>query len=346
MTQAEPVHVRSHNRKLTVVVTMEHAPGRLELLSPGGRCEWGKCSFLLNPPRDTVADFWIVAGNARPVDRMICAPENTLFIAAEPLEKKSYPQRYYRQFHWLVDSHSASNHPRLSIEPLGLCWHIGMQQPGAQYAFGYDALRVLTQPTKQNRISVVCSDNRFTAGQRQRLDFLDKARRELGDRIVHFGRGYTPICDKLDAILPHRFHLALENCSLPNYWSEKIADAYLAWAFPLYVGCPNLEHILPPGSFVRIDPAKPEESIAMITQLLDSPVTNVEQNAVAAGREAILNVFNPFAVWAKCAEARWSPEAQEYVVIRSHKAFRSMLRGYAFRWRMRNWRPNESGRAA
>ncbi len=346
MTQPDPVRLQSNHRKLTVVVTMEHAPGRLELLSPGARCEWGRCSFLLNPPKDTIADFWIVAGNARPKDRMVCAPQNTLLIAAEPLEKKSYPHRYYQQFHWVVDSHSASNHPRLSIEPLGFCWHIGMQQPGSQYAFGYDRLYSLPRPAKENRISVVCSDNRFTAGQRLRLDFLDEVKQELGDRIVHFGRGYTPISDKLDAILPHRFHLALENCSLPNYWSEKIADAYLAWAFPLYVGCPNLEDVMPSRSFVRIDPANAPESVAIMKRLLESPLTDAEHNAVAAGRNAILNVFNPIAIWARCAETRWRATAQERVVIRSHKAFRSLLRGFVFRWRMRNWQPEESVRAA
>ena len=320
---------------LRVVVTMGNAPGNMELLSPGSRCEWGRCQFLLNPPSGTQADFWIVAGNARPTDSMFCSPQNTLFIAAEPLEKKVYPLKYYRQFHWLVDSHDKSRHPRLTQDALGLCWHIGLTQPQNKYSFGYDHLASIQMPEKQNRISVVCSNNRFTPGQCLRLDFLAEAKRQLGDRIVHFGRGFEPVADKLDAILPYRFHLALENCQLPNYWSEKIADAYLGWAFPVYVGCPNLEQFLPASSFRRIDPAKPEESIEMLRTLLETSAFQSEYSAIATGRDAILNHWNPFAVWSRWAEARWQSGEPGRTTIRSHKAFRSMLRGYIYRMRSR-----------
>jgi len=37
----------------------------------------------------------VVLGNARPYDRFIAAPQNTLFIAGEPLAKKLYPQAFY-----------------------------------------------------------------------------------------------------------------------------------------------------------------------------------------------------------------------------------------------------------
>ena len=144
----------NRNEPLRVVVTMDNAPGNLKLLSPGSRGEWGQCQFLLNPPSGTPADFWIVAGNARPTDTMFCSPKNTMFIAAEPLEKKVYPLKYYRQFHWLVDSHERSRHPRLTKDALGLCWHIGLTQPQNKYSFGYDHLASVPMPEKQNRIRV------------------------------------------------------------------------------------------------------------------------------------------------------------------------------------------------
>ncbi len=321
--------------RLRVIVTMDHAPGNLALLSPGGRCEWGRCTFLLNPPQGTEADFWIVAGNARPADMMLCSPQNTMFIAAEPLEKKVYPLKYYRQFRWVVDSHDRSKHPNLVLDALGLCWHTGLKQPQNEYTVGYDRLAAIPMPDKQNRISVVCSNNRFTPGQCLRLDFLSEAKRQLGHHIAHFGRGFAPVSDKLDAILPYRFHMAMENCQLPNYWSEKIADAFLGWAFPLYVGCPNLEQFLPASSFVRIDPAKPEEAIQRLRLLLATPANESEHRAVALGRDAILNQWNPFAVWSRWAEARWQPALAARTTLYSHKAFRSMFRGYVFRLRNR-----------
>ena len=342
----DPCNIHGKRSPLRVIVTMDNAPGNLDLLSPGRGCEWGRCTFLLNPPQGTEADFWIVAANARPFDRMRVASENTMFIAAEPLQKKVYPRNFYQQFHWLVDSHTESLHPRLTTAALGFCWHIGLQQPSYRYSFGYDHLQALTSPTKQNRISVVCSSNRFTEGQRQRLDFLEQAKKELGDSIVHFGRGFTPIGDKLDAILPYRFHLALENCEQPFYFSEKIADAYLGWAFPLYLGCPNLEDFLPPASFARISPDRPLESIELMRRMLESPVTPDELRDVEAGRDAILNVFSPFAVWARWAEEKWQPVPAQLTVLRSHKAFRSILRGFVYRLRTWNQHAVESNDAA
>jgi hypothetical protein len=325
------------NRKepLRVVVTMDNAPEKMELLSPGSLCQWGRCRFLLNPEPGTQADFWIVVANARPADHMYCSPQNTMLIVHEPLEKKVYPLKYYRQFRWLIDSHSQSQHPQLTIDALGLCWHAGLDQRNNKYLFGYDHLASVPMPEKQNRISVVCSNNRFTPGQCLRLDFLAEAKRQLGDRIVHYGRGFKPVADKMDAMLPYRFHLALENCRYPNYFSEKIADAYLSWAFPVYVGCPNLEEFLPESSFIRIDPSMPDESIRTLRSLLDSPVSPGEYDAVAAGRDAIMNTWNPFAVWSRWAETRWQPAEPRPTTVRSHKAFRSMFRGYIYRMRNR-----------
>ncbi len=338
--------IAKHHRPLRIVVTMDNAPGRMELLTPGARCEWGRCQILLNPEPGTQADFWIVAGNARPVDSMRCDPRNTMLIVAEPLEKKVYPLKYYQQFHWIVDSHDKSRHPRLTEDALGLCWHTGLEQPANEYTFGYDHLASIPMPEKQNRISVVCSNNRFTSGQRLRLIFLDEAKRQLGDQIVHFGRGFQPIADKREATLPFRFHLALENCQQRNYWTEKIADAYLNWAFPIYVGCPNVEDFLPAESFARIDPRRPDKSIATMRRLLESAPTRSEFDAIAAGRDAIMNHWNPFAVWARWAEARWQPGEFPTTTIHSHKAFRSMFRGYIFRLRNNNWCGSESKKAA
>jgi hypothetical protein len=42
----------------------------------------------------------------------------------------------------------------------------------------------------------------------------------------------------------------LENSQSPHYWTEKLTDAYLGWAFPLYVGCPNVGDYFAKESFL------------------------------------------------------------------------------------------------
>ena len=47
---------------------------------------------------------------------------------------------------------------------------------------------------------------------------------------------------KLD-MLRYKFHVAVENSSLPNYMTEKLHDCFMTKTVPIYYGCPNVsEH--------------------------------------------------------------------------------------------------------
>jgi hypothetical protein len=201
------------------------------------------------------------------------------------------------------------------------------------YRYGYDYLTALACPAKENRISVVCSDAAFTPGQRLRLEFLRAVKQRLGSRLVHYGRGFEPVRDKLEAILPHRLHLVLENSESPHYWTEKLADAYLGWAFPLYVGCPNLDNYFPPATFLRLNPQDPDAAAAHIAALLESPLAPGEQAAIADARNRVLNCYNPFAWCEKFVRQFHQPAPERMINIRSHKAFRSFPRGWLYRLR-------------
>jgi hypothetical protein len=165
------------------------------------------------------------------------------------------------------------------------------------------------------------------------LALLDYLKQRLGDRIVHFGRGFQPVDDKMDAILPYRFHLVLENTRASNYWTEKLADAYLGWAFPVYLGCPNLDEFFSPDAFCAIGGDDFEVAAVCIERLLDTPETPDEVNAVAEARTRVLDQYNPFAWAAHWAEALYQPANESDVVIRIHKAFRPFPRGLLYRLR-------------
>jgi len=313
---------------------MDCAPGGMEWLTPGGSLRWGRCRFDFNPESGGRADFSAVLGNARPYDRFMAAPQNTLFIAGEPLSKKLYPQAFYRQFGHVVDSHAQSRHPHLHVSALGLNWHVGLDRSSHRYRYGYDHLAALACPEKQNRIAVVCSNASKTEGQRRRLALLEGLKQRLGDRLVHFGRGFEPIDDKMEAILPYRFQLVLENGVEPHYWTEKLADAYLGWAYPVYLGCPNVADYLPAEALLSINDLGVDTAAARIAELLDQPLGPQREAALAEARHRILNVYNPFAWAAHWAEALYRPGLTEKTVtLRSHKAFRRFPRGHLFRLR-------------
>jgi len=321
-------------KKLTVAVTTAIGHGGFDRFCPNRHTRWDNCEILLNPPPGTACDFWIVFAASRNKDHLLVAPENTLFITAEPPSKKIYPRAYYAQFHRVVSCHAEDPHPRVTTSAPGLPWHVGLNHQTNQYDYGYDELSAMKEnENKSQMISVVCSNLTTTQGQRDRLAFLDILKREMPDRIIHFGRGFEPIDDKLDAIRTHRFHLVLENSYAPDYWTEKLADAYLGYAYPIYAGCPNLGDYFPEDGFTAIDISKIDESTHLIWNLLES---EVDRSVINECRSRILDIYNPFARFAYWANRFHVPGATKSSFnITSHRAFRPFPRGLIHRLKSR-----------
>jgi hypothetical protein len=310
------------NPKFRVRVTLGACPGNIELFTPNASMQWGECQFEVNPPEGGEYDFWIVFGNALGEENALVAPENTLFISGEPPAKKTYPHAFYGQFGHVVDTHSGSKHPNLVVDALGLCWLVGLNWDSMSFDFGYDYLKNLKRPEKINKIGVVCSSTAQTAGQRARLKFLSQIKEELGDSVVHFGKGFEPIRDKMDGILPYRFHLVLENSQSPHYWTEKLTDAYLGWAYPFYVGCPNLQDYFDPASYLAVDLKDPKSAASLMRDRLSIPETQEEMEVIGAAREATLERYNPFARFDYWVRKFYEKRPRSKMIIRSAKKFR------------------------
>jgi hypothetical protein len=309
---------------------MAGAPGGMEYFTPNCSMRWGNCEFSLNPPSGGDWDFWIVFGNALAKESARVAPGNTLFIAGEPPQKKVYPRGFYRQFAHIIDTHRGSRHPGLIIDAMGLCWMVGLSWKELSYKFGYDHLKQLPYPEKINQISVVCSSTTQTQGQKLRLRFLDAVKERMGDQIVHYGKGFKPVEDKMDVIAPYRFNIVLENSQSPHYWTEKLTDAYLGWAFPLYLGCPNIGDYFDPASLCALDINNVDASVRRMRSLLDVSSTPREKEVIRAAREKVLDQYNPFARFSHWVEELYSPGPRQEVIIRSEKAFRLMT-GLSYR---------------
>lgn len=318
---------------LRVAITTAIGHKGLELLCPHRELRWSQCEFLLNPPRGTACDYWIVWAASRDRDSMRVAPQNTLFIAGEPPSKKIHPKKFYAQFQRVVSTHAADPHPRVTTSLPGLNWHVGLDRNGNRYTYGYDELKLLRPEGKTDRISVVCSNLTTTPGQRQRLALLDYLKSELGDAIVHYGRGFTPIGDKMAAILPHSFHLVLENSCSPDYWTEKLSDAYLGWAHPIYAGCPNLGDYFPSSGFTAVDVTQPAAALDIIRAKLRQ---RLDPEPLAECRDLILDAYNPFARFAHWAEAWHQPGLPAIPVrVTSHRAFRPFPNNWLHRIKSR-----------
>ena len=316
-----------------LVITVEPNRKGFEELCPNPDMCINGWEIIVNPAQSIEADFWIVYGNGRPNDKFTVPKNNTLLVVLEPKEKKVYPLKFYKQFHRIVDTHRDSGHSRIELSSPCFPWHVGLDSKSDTYTLGYSQLKDLKYPPKiENKISVICSSAAHTHGQRKRLSFLKQIKSHLGDNLVHYGRGFNEIDDKMQGIYGYRLHLCMENCCTPNYCTEKLIDSFLGWSFPLYCGCTNVDGMYPSDSFVKIDINNAEESTRRIIDRLYSKVTLDEKHALVEARRIALDERNPFVYMVGLASRFYlSHSYNKTVVIRSHKAFRPGLKGILYR---------------
>ncbi len=186
---------------------------------------------------------------------------------------------------------------------------------------GYDDFLKMPPPAKTRDLSVICSVSSRLPGHRARRAFVEKLQARLGDRVDVFGRGVRPIPDKADAILPYRYHIALENSRLADYWTEKLSDSYLGWAFPIYWGCPNIGDYFSEDSLIQIDISKPDEAIAIIELVMDKELTPQRAAALASARSLVLERYNTFDVAMRACQSLAPREPRE-IRLRPQRAFR------------------------
>jgi hypothetical protein len=56
----------------------------------------------------------------------------------------------------------------------------------------------------------------------------------------------------------YKYSFAIENFHNEYYWSEKIADCFLAWTMPIYYGCEYINNFFPLEAMIRIDINDPD----------------------------------------------------------------------------------------
>lgn len=257
---------------------------------------WGDYTFILNQEKKE-CDYWVVFEGLSKSESAYCPRENTILITAEPPTLKQYRPEFLKQFAIVITCRADLKHPRTIIDQPGLPWHVGRSQKGhvnLSWSKDYDELSAITHYEKKKELSVISSTKAFSDGHRLRLAFVKTLQNHFGDRIDVFGRGIREIEDKWDALAPYKYHIAIENCAVDDYWTEKIADPFLAGCHPIYAGCPNIEKYFPKNSLTRIDLQQPEKAISIIEDCLALKRYEQSQQEIQEARDAVLNRYNLF----------------------------------------------------
>jgi len=107
------------------------------------------------------------------------------------------------------------------------------------------ALESLQIPSKNKLISIILSSKSKGNGYQWRSQIASCLKSELGNMIDIYGFGHKPLANKRDGIDPYLITIVFENDTHPFYITEKLVDAVLGWASPIYCGSNSIEEILP-----------------------------------------------------------------------------------------------------
>jgi hypothetical protein len=274
----------------------------------GRRGIWNDMEFVFDERDEGPFDAWVVLENMAGVSQARCPKSNTVFVTYEPPSIRGYDDAFLRQFGTVLSFRTDLRHRnRVRTHPL-LPWWIGTcgGHAGKQVTKDYDALKNVDLSQKQKAISCVCSDKAATPDHRKRLNFIRSLKDRLGERLQIFGPGFrdwpAEWPDKWDSIAPYQYHLAIENSSHPDYWTEKVADTFLGGAFLIYWGCPNLGDYFPTESFLTVDRDDPDATAEAMNNLLDSARYDKSGPAIAEARRLVLDDYNLFAELAAYAK--------------------------------------------
>ena len=95
--------------------------------------------------------------------------------------------------------------------------------------------------------------------------------------------------------MPYKYHLVLENSYLKNSWTEKLSDTWLGYAYPIYLGAPNIEKCCPPGGLLLLQPDNDDANLDAIENLLRTDPWERSLSALRNCRQWTLDTTNIFA---------------------------------------------------
>ena len=248
-------------------------------------------------------DYWVVLGDMDSSESAICSSDRVFLVVFEPPEiKKGYTDEFLAQFSAVMTCRRDISHGRLIITPPPLP---GMMNPhyagedGERKIYDqlkdYDQLKNMSPIQKQKIVSTICSYKLITGIQQKRVEltnYLEDALSEYAIDVYGYPRNY--IADKWDAVYPYQYHIAVENSVNPNYWTEKVSDAFLGYSYPFYYGCPNLEEFFPRKSFSYIDVEDPEKTLWIIKKSIKEEYHRKYAEHVREARSLVLDKYSIF----------------------------------------------------
>lgn len=267
---------------------------------PGGTFTINGCEFHFGDPPASLD--WIVvydelprSGPALSKNVFDCDQANTLLVTTEPSSIKRYSRIYLDQFGTVLTSQEPEYLTGKDVvrSQCGLRWFVGAD---SEPLMTWDDLASLKPTGKPGTISTVCSTK--TGGRTnhdRRLEYTKDFVSYFPD--THwFGKGVKEVRDKSEGLFQFQYHLCIENHVSPDHWTEKLADAYLGWTLPLYVGCPNICDYFDDQSLIQLDVDARSRDFPKVHECISQNAFEDSYECIKASRDEVLHKYNLFSV--------------------------------------------------
>lgn len=258
---------------------------------------WGNCEFYINENIED-CDMWVVYGGLEKSETTKVPEHMTIFITTEPETIHKYKNKFLKQFHTIITGQKNIKHRNVIYSQQSLPWWVGhkVKTTEDKYYKTYDELKSIENIEKDKLASIIVSNKTFTNGHKKRFQFLNKLKNELGDKIDIYGIGNNTIDDKWDAIAPYKYHIVIENYSSDDYFTEKLADAFLGQSYPIYYGCKNIYDYFPLNSISQIDINDIDKTISEINNIIDSNKYDQNIAEIKKAKDLILDKYQIFPI--------------------------------------------------
>jgi hypothetical protein len=250
--------------------------------------------FYENSNLDLLWDIIIVYEGINQVEYFKCKSGGLIFISGEPPLSRKYSSFFLNQFDHLITSHKQIKHKNNHLTQQSLPWHYGFSYLNNMYNFDINDLLNLKPFDKIKKLSIISSNKQMMPGHTLRHSFVNFLKKEYSNEIDFFGKGNHFIDDKAEGLIPYFFSICIENSSIKDYWTEKLADPILAYSIPVYYGCTNIDKYFDSNGIISLDIKNKKSAVSIIDNILNntSKIYDEKINSLIINRNSILFKHN------------------------------------------------------
>ena len=260
---------------------------------------WGNYEFVIGEKCENY-DILVVLDDLPGAIITHCSKNNSVLFTGEPPTVKKYPSKYLSQFGHIFSCQKQllkNGKAKLSIPPLPwmLVYDFNMVSDGRYNDFDFFNDNV-TKTERLDKICLLTSNKRFSKGHCERIRFAEKIKIMMPDLIDIYGLGYDKMDVKYDVLSRYKYTIVIENSSYDDYWTEKIADAFLAGCYPVYYGPKNIYDFFTKEEMTTIDIHNIDQSIESIKNVIKEDLYGKYVKNITTTRNKVLYNYNMFSI--------------------------------------------------